>query len=126
MEDKIQKLVDFAISFKDDPDFGRLTFPADVWKRLAPLGIKPAKKEYSITQAVDKCFSLPNTEQYTTNTIETIDQTLLSVTFPTLPESASSTDTSETKTQPLEDSPSPRKTDAVEDTKTDDEGPLSS
>ncbi len=107
MEDKIQQLVDFALAFKDDPDFARLTFPAEVWKRLEAHGIKPAKKEYTATQAVDKCFRIPLENQYTNNKVEVIDQTSLAIEFPKHHETASSTDTSETKTQPLEDSSNP-------------------
>ena len=107
MEAKIQQLVDFAINYKDDPDFVRLTFPAEVWKRLEAHGIKPQKKEYSATQAVDKCFSIPRENQYKSNVIEVIDQTSLSIEFPKHHEKVDSTDTTETKTQPLEDSSSP-------------------
>ena len=106
MEAKIQQLVDFALAYKDDPDFARLTFPAEVWKRLEAHGIKPQKKEYTATQAVDKCFSIPRENQYKSNVIEVIDQTSLAIEFPKHHEKVSSTDTNETKTQPLEDSPS--------------------
>jgi hypothetical protein len=97
MEDKIQKMVDFAIAFKDDPDFNRLVFPVPVLLRLKELGIMIKKKEYSAQQAVDKCFAIPRTEQYMNREIEVIDQTSLSIEFPKIPESASSISTTETK-----------------------------
>lgn len=103
-EDKIQKLVDFALAFKDDPDFNRIPLPAPVLARLAELGVKQEKKSYSATQAVDKAFAITSeyAHQYTSNKVEVIDQTSLSVSFPPIPESAPPTSTNETKTQESE------------------------
>jgi hypothetical protein len=98
MEAKIQRLVDFAISVKDDPDFNRLTFPLEVLERLKAMGITLKPKEYSATQAVDKCMRTPSENIYSSNTIEVRDQTGLAIEFPKIPESASSTSTNETKT----------------------------
>jgi hypothetical protein len=98
MEAKIQKLVDFAVSVKDDPEFNRLTFPIEVLARLKAMGIEPKPKEYTASQAVDKCISIPTENIYTSNVIEVRDQTGLAIEFPKFPESASSTSTNETKT----------------------------
>ena len=97
-ENKIQQMVDFAVAFKDDPDFNRLTFPVEVLTRLKAMGIEPKPKEYSASQAVDKCIRTTVENEYTTNVIEIIDQTGLAIEFPKIPESASSTSTNETKT----------------------------
>ena len=103
-EEKIQKLVEFALAFKDDPDFNRIPLPAPVLAKLAELGIKQDKKQYSATQAVDKAFAIASdyAHQYTTNEVEVRDQTLLSISFPPIPESAPPTSTNETKTQESE------------------------
>jgi hypothetical protein len=106
-EAKVMRLVEFAIEHKDDPDFNRLVFPADVLAKLAEHGVKIEPKTYSVTQAVDRCFTMTRTEHYTTNTVETRDQTALSIEFPPVPPLASPTSTSETKTPELEDSSSP-------------------
>jgi len=98
MEAKIQRLVDFAVSVKDDPEFNRLTFPLEVLARLKAMGIEPKPKEYTASQAVDKCIRTPTENIYTTNVIEVRDQTGSSIEFPKIPESANSTSTSETKT----------------------------
>ena len=110
MEEKIQKMVDFAVAFKDDPDFNRLTFPVEVIKRLKAMGIEPKPREYSATQAVDKCISIPTDNRYTNNVIEVIDQTGLAIEFPKIPESASSISTNETKTPESSGRSSPPKT----------------
>jgi hypothetical protein len=104
MEDKMQKLLEFAISFKDDPDFNRLVFPAPVLAKLAEMGITQKKKEYSAQQAVDKCYAIPREERYNTNVVEVIDQTSLAIEFPKIPETVDSIDTTETKTPELVDS----------------------
>jgi hypothetical protein len=96
---KRDRLKAFALAFKDDPDFQRLPFPEDI---LEELGIKRERKEYTATQAVNKCFNMTNTEKYTSNTIETIDQTGLSISFPPVPPLAPPISTTETKTQELE------------------------
>lgn len=108
-EDKIQKLVDFAIAFKDDPDFNRIPLPTPVLARLAQLGIKQEKKQYSATQAVDKAFAITSeyAHQYTSNEVQVIDQTSLAISFPPIPESAPPTSTNETKNQESEGRSSP-------------------
>jgi hypothetical protein len=93
------RLKAFALAFKDDPDFHKLPFPEDV---LEELGIKRIKKEYTASQAVDKCFNMTNVEKYTTNEIEVIDQTGLAISFPPVPPLAPPISTSETKNQELE------------------------
>jgi len=93
------RLKAFALAFKDDPDFHKLPFPEDV---LEELGIKRIKKEYTASQAVDKCFNMTNVERYTNNKIEVIDQTGLSISFPPVPPLAPPISTSETKNQELE------------------------
>ena len=107
-EEKIQKLVEFAMAFKDDPDFHRIPFPTVVLTRLAELGVKQDKVEYNAVQAVDKAMNIAREyrHQYTTNNIETIDQTSLSISFPPIPPLAPPTDTNETKTLELSDSSS--------------------
>jgi hypothetical protein len=103
-EEKIQKLVEFALAFKDDPDFNRIPLPAPVLARLAELGIKQEKKQYSATQAVDKAFAITSeyAHQYTSNEVQVIDQTSLSISFPPIPETAPPTSTNETKNQESE------------------------
>jgi hypothetical protein len=85
MEEKIQKMVDFAIAFQNDPDFNRLVFPMEVIERLEKLGVRQVKKEYTAAQAIDKCFAAPRENKYTTNTVEVIDQTSLPISFPPFP-----------------------------------------
>ena len=96
---KRDRLKAFALEFKDDPDFQRLPFPEDI---LQELGIKRERKEYTATQAVNKCFNMVNTERYTNNVIETIDQTSLPISFPPIPPVAPPISTNETKNQELE------------------------
>jgi len=84
-EDKIQKLVEFALSMKDDPEIHRLPFPPVVLERLAAAGLIISPKEYSITDAVDRCFTSKITEKYTNSTIEVIDQTKMDIAFPAIP-----------------------------------------
>jgi hypothetical protein len=105
-EEKIQKLVEFALEFKDDPDFNRLTFPVEVLKILAEKGVTLKPREFTAAQAADACFNMTSTQTYTSNKIEVIDQTSLECSFPPLPVLASPTDTNETKSPELEDSPS--------------------
>ena len=124
-EEKVMRLVEFALANKDDPDFNRLTFPADVLAKLAEHGVKVEPKTYSAAAAIDKCFSMRNTEIYTSNTVEIIDQTGLGVEFPPLPESSSPISTIETKTPESEDSSSPPELDDVSTTDGDAPGPLS-
>ena len=100
-EEKIRMMVDFALAFKNDPDFHRLVFPEVVLVKLRELGVEPKPKEYSATQAVDKCFSIPGTEAYSSSKVEVRDQTSLSIAFPKIPEKVDSTDTTETKSPEL-------------------------
>lgn len=108
-EETINKMVEFAIAFKDDPDFNRIPFPNEVIKRLEELGIKQEKKQYNISQAVDKCFNMQreNHHQYTSNKIELIDQTGLSISFPPVPSLVPPTNTSDSKTLEIEDCSNP-------------------
>jgi len=108
------RLKAFALAFKDDPDFQRLPFPEDI---LQELGIKRERKDYTASQAVNKCFNMTNTEKYTINTIDTIDQTVLSISFPPIPPVAPPISTNETKTQELEGRSSSPLLCVVEDTK---------
>jgi hypothetical protein len=94
------RLKAFALAFKDDPDFNKLPFPDDV---LAELGIKRPERFISAVEATNRCFNMVNTERYTTNKVEVIDQTGLSISFPPIPPSVPPTNTNETKTQALED-----------------------
>ena len=124
-EAKVMRLVEFALEHKDDPDFNRLVFPADVLAKLAEHGVKVEPKTYSVAAAVDRCFTMSHTEHYTTNTVETRDQTALSIEFPPVPPLASPTSTSETKTPELEDSSSPPAACAASSTVDDAPGPSS-
>jgi len=85
-EEKIQKLVDFAMEFRNDPDFHRLVFPPAVLAKLAEKGIVLQPKEYSASAAVDRCFGMKTSERYVSNQIEVIDQTKLEVKFPNVPD----------------------------------------
>ena len=115
-EEKIQKLVEFALEYKNDPDFNRLTFPVEVLKILAEKGVTLKPREFTAAQAADACFNMTSTQTYTSNKIEVIDQTLIGCSFPPLPVLASPTDTTETKTPESEDLPSPPASCAVEGT----------
>jgi hypothetical protein len=84
-EDKIQKLFEFAMSMRHDPDFHRLVFPPAVLAKLAEAGAPLAPKEYSAAAAVDRCFNMKGTERYASNEIEVIDQTKMEITFPAIP-----------------------------------------
>ena len=85
-EAKIEKLVEFALSVKDDPDFHRLVFPPAVLAKLAELGAPVKPKEYSASAAVDRCYGMGSSETYTTSSIEVRDLTTLSSDkFPPLP-----------------------------------------
>jgi hypothetical protein len=115
-EEKIQKLVDFALEFKDDPDFNRLPFPVEVVKILEQKGVTIKPREFTAAQAADACFNMTSTQTYTSNKIEVIDQTSFECSFPPLPALASPIDTSETKTPESTDSPSLPASDAVAST----------
>jgi len=115
-EEKIDRLVEFALQFKNDPDFNRLVFPPAVLAKLAEKGVEVKPKTYSVSQAVDRCMSMKSDERYTTNTIELIDQTSLECSFPQIPPLASPTDTNETKNPESEDSSSPPVSDAESNT----------
>ena len=119
------RLVEFAITHKDDPDFNRLVFPADVLAKLAEHGVKLEPKTYSAAAAIDRCFNMSYTETYTKNTVEVIDQTSLECSFPPIPPSASPIETNETKTPELEDSSSPPAAGDASSTVADAPGPLS-
>ncbi len=95
-----ERLKAFALAFKDDPDFNKLPFPDDI---LAELGIKRPERYISATEAVNRCFNMVNTQRYTNNEIQVIDQTGLSISFPPVPPLAPPINTNETKTQALED-----------------------
>ena len=84
-EEKAQKLFEFALSMRHDPDFHRLVFPPDVLAKLADMGAAPAPKEYSAAAAIDRCFNMKGTERYTSNEIEIIDQSKMEITFPAIP-----------------------------------------
>lgn len=99
-----ERLKAFALAFKDDPDFNKLPFPEDV---LAELGIKRPERYIGAVEATNRCFNMVNTERYTTNVIEVIDQTSLPISFPPIPETAPPTNTNETKNQELVDCSSP-------------------
>lgn len=119
------RLVEFALAHKDDPDFNRLVFPADVLAKLAEQGVKVEPKTYSIPAAVDRCFTMSHTERYTSNNIQTIDQSALAIEFPPVPPLSSPTNTSETKTPELEDSSSPPASCAASSSAVDAPGPSS-
>jgi hypothetical protein len=118
-EEKIQKLVDFALAFQHDPDFNRLVFPPAVLAKLAERGVTVKPKEYSAAAAVDKCFSMTTSETYTSGTVEVIDQTSLECSFPPLPPLVSPIETNETKTPELEDLSSSPAPDAAKGTGAD-------
>ena len=84
-EDKIQKLFEFAMSVRHDPDFHRLVFPPAVLAKLAEAGAPLAPKEYSAAAAVDRCFTMKSTERYVSPEIEVVDQTKMEITFPAIP-----------------------------------------
>jgi hypothetical protein len=84
-EDKIQKLFEFAMSMRHDPDFHRLVFPPAVLAKLAEAGSPLAPKEYSAAAAVDRCFNMKGTERYASNEIEVIDQSKMEIAFPAIP-----------------------------------------
>jgi len=84
-EDKIQKLVEFALSMRHDPDFHRLVFPPAVLAKLAEAGAPLTPKEYSASAAVDRCFNMKGTERYVSNEIEVIDQSKMDIAFPAIP-----------------------------------------
>lgn len=124
-EAKVMRLVEFALANKDDPEFNRLVFPADVLAKLAEHGVKVQPKTYSAAAAVDRCFNMSYTETYTANTVEVIDQTGLAIEFPPIPASSSPIDTIETKSPELEDSSSPPASCAALGTVADVPGPSS-
>jgi hypothetical protein len=105
LSDKEQKLLDFVLAFKDDPDFHRLPIPERV---LAVAGIKREQKDYSVMEATKYAFNTTsfNAHQYKGN-MEVIDQSVSVSQFPNLIELADSKDTNETKIQQSEDSSSP-------------------
>lgn len=105
LSDKEQKLLDFVLAFKDDPDFNRIPIPERI---LAVAGIKREKKDFSIMEATKYAFSATsiNAHQYKGN-MELIDQSVSVSHFPNLTELADSKDTSETKILRSEDSSSP-------------------
>lgn len=104
-EDKIQKLFEFAMSVRGDPDFHRLVFPPAVLAKLAEAGFPVVPKEYSVSDAVEKCFSAKTTEVYTNSTIEMIDQSKMEIAFPAIP--------------PVEPLPLLEEANETEETKTD-------
>ena len=104
-EEKIQKLFEFAMSMRHDPDFHRLVFPPAVLAKLAEAGSPLSPKEYSAAAAVDRCFNMKGTERYVSNEIEVIDQTKMEITFPAIP--------------PVEPLPLPEEAKETEETKTD-------
>jgi len=103
-EELDKRLEEFALAFKDDPDFQRLPFPEHILKKL---GLYKEKPYLSVQVAVDRCLNAVNNNSYTNNVVEVIDQTGLVIDFPPLPLSSPPIDTSETKTQQSEDSSSP-------------------
>jgi hypothetical protein len=112
-EEKINKLVEFALEFKNDPDFNRLVFPPVVMARLAELGVEVKPRTYTASQAVDRCIGMTSSERYTTTDVAVIDQTSLECSFPPIPPLASPIDTNETKTPESADCPNPLERDAV-------------
>jgi len=124
-EAKVMRLVAFALEHKDDPDFNRLVFPADVLAKLAEQGVKVEPKTYSAAAAVDRCFNMSHSEVYSVKDVEVRDQTGLAIEFPPLPESSSPISTIETKTPELEDSSSLPASDGVSETVSDAPGPSS-
>ena len=105
LSDKEQKLLDFVLAFKEDPDFHRLPIPERV---LAVAGIKRELRNISATEATNYAFGATslNAHQYKGDTTF-IDQSVSVSHFPNLIELAHSKDTNETKTQQLEDCSSP-------------------
>jgi hypothetical protein len=101
--EKERKFEEFAMMFKDDPDFYRIPFPEHILKRL---GLYREKKDISAVEAVKRCLDAPNVNVYTNNTIEVIDQSVSVSHFPNLLSLVDSTGTSETKTQEPEGRPS--------------------
>jgi len=124
-EAKVMKLVEFALEHKDDPDFNRLVFPADVLAKLAEHGVKVEPKTYTAATAIDRCYSMGQTETYTTNTLEIRDQSELAIEFPPVPPMSSPTSTSETKSPELEDSSSLPSPDVVASNVVVERGPSS-
>lgn len=104
-EDKIQKLFEFAMSMRHDPDFHRLVFPPAVLAKLAEAGSPLSPKEYSAAAAVDRCFTMKTTERYVSPEIAVVDQTKMEITFPAIP--------------PVEPLPLPEEAKETEETKTD-------
>ena len=105
VEDKLQRLFEFALSIRNDPDFNRLVFPPAVLAKLAEVGVIVAPKEYSASAAVERCFTMSSTEKYTSPEVEVIDQTKMNITFPIIPpapvlevEEATPSETAEEKT----------------------------
>lgn len=101
LSDKEQKLLDFVLAFKEDPDFDRLPIPDRV---LKVAGIKRLHTYKNAMEATKYAFNATsiNAEQYKGD-ITTIDQSVSVSHFPNLTELAHSKDTSETKIQVLED-----------------------
>jgi hypothetical protein len=105
LSDKEQKLLDFVLAFKDDPDFHRLPIPERV---LAVAGIKRERKEIGVMEATKYAFNTTsiNAHQYKGD-MTFIDQSVSVSQFPNLIELADSKDTNETKILRSEDSSSP-------------------
>lgn len=105
LSDKEQKLLDFVLAFKDDPDFYRLPVPERI---LEVAGIKRELRNISAMEATNYALNATsiNAHQYKGD-ITFIDQSVSVSHFPNLAELAHSKDTNETKIQVLEDCSSP-------------------
>lgn len=111
-EEKAQRLFEFALTMRHDPDFHRLVFPPDVLAKLAEMGAAPTPKEYSAAAAVDRCFTMTTTERYVNTEIEVVDQSKMDITFPTIapvaePEKDTLTLVEETKEEVTREEESP-------------------
>ena len=61
-EELDKRLEEFALAFKDDPDFQRLPFPEHILKKL---GLYKEKPYLSVQVAVDRCLNAVNNNTYT-------------------------------------------------------------
>jgi hypothetical protein len=65
-----ERLKEFALKFKDDPNFYRLPFPEHI---LKSLGLYKEKQEITATAAVCRAYNMTNNEVYSSNEIEVRD-----------------------------------------------------
>jgi hypothetical protein len=65
-----ERLKEFALKFKDDPNFYRLPFPEHI---LKSLGLYREKQDIPATEAVKRAYNMTNNEIYSSNEIEIRD-----------------------------------------------------